>query len=252
MEDNKNTGNNICLDMARRNSFIFDFDSTIVTLETLDTLIKRNLESDEDRQKIDDTTTRAMNGELDFNTSITARLRLSRARREHFAQLAVEMENFLTPGMADVLNFLNRKGQELFIVSSGFMEIIRPIAGCFEIPMGNCFANEYLADADGNVTGVREGPLVREGGKSAVVRGLRRQNRLPGLVVMLGDGMSDRLVYADGLVDLFIGCGFNVVRPNVKARSPIFMETSAALLSFLTAFSQEKGQFIGGKPSFQP
>ncbi|MDR3229895.1 MAG: hypothetical protein LBT65_00500, partial [Synergistaceae bacterium] len=95
--------------------------------------------------------------------------------------------------------------------------------------------NEYLSDADGSVTGVREGPLVHEGGKSAVVRELKRENRLPGLVVMLGDGMSDYAVHADGLADLFIGCGFNVVRPNVKARSPLFMETPAALLSFLSA-----------------
>jgi D-3-phosphoglycerate dehydrogenase len=231
----------ICLDMARQNSFIFDFDSTIVTLKTLDTLIKRNMESDEDRGKIDDITMRAMNGELDFNTSITTRLRLSGARREHFAQLAAEIGNFLTPGMADVLNVLNRKGQKLFIVSSGFMEIIRPIAELFEIPMENCFANEYLADADGSVTGVCDGPLVHEGGKSAIVNGLRRQDRLPGLVIMLGDGMSDYAVYADGLADLFIGCGFNVARPNVKARSPIFMETSAALLSFLTAPPRDQG-----------
>ncbi|MDR3230369.1 MAG: HAD-IB family phosphatase, partial [Synergistaceae bacterium] len=180
--------NNFHPDMARRNSFIFDFDSTIVTLETLDTLIKRNMERDEDRKKIDDITTRAMNGELDFNASITTRLRISRAHRSHFARMAAEIGDFLTPGMGEVLNFLNRKKQKLFIVSAAFSEIVRPVAKLFDIPLDDCFANEYLSDADGSVIGVREGPLVHEGGKSAVVRELKRENRLPGLVVMLGDG----------------------------------------------------------------
>ncbi|MDR3279525.1 MAG: HAD-IB family phosphatase, partial [Synergistaceae bacterium] len=195
------------IDLGRPNSFIFDFDSTIVTIETLDTLIKKNLKDDEDRRRIDDITTRAMNGELDFNASITLRLSLARVTTEHFAQMARQIEDFLTPGMADFLNFLRRKGQQLFVVSGGFLEIIRPITVRFDIPESNCFANEYVHDADDNVVGVKDGPLIYEDGKSTVVRELIRQNRLPGVIVMLGDGMSDYRVYAEGLADLFIGCG---------------------------------------------
>ncbi|MDR1874388.1 MAG: HAD-IB family phosphatase [Synergistaceae bacterium] len=226
-------------DTARRNSFIFDFDSTIVAVETLDTLIRRNLSGEEGR-RIDDITRLAMNGEMDFSDSLAARLRLGRVRREDFARMAGEIMNFLTPGMEGVLKFLTRKGQALFIVSGGFVEIIRPVAQFFDIPDDHCFANEYIADAGGRVVGVRDGPPAREGGKSEIVRRLREQNRLPGVVVMLGDGMSDYRVYADGLADLFIGCGFNVARPNVKARSPIFVESAAALLALLSGPAQAR------------
>ena len=84
-------------DLAIRNSFVFDFDSTLVSIETLDTLIKQNLSGEEDKRKIDAITLRAMNGELDFGASLASRLRLSRARVEHFAQMAEQIKNFPLP-----------------------------------------------------------------------------------------------------------------------------------------------------------
>ena len=219
--------------MEERNSFVFDFDSTLVSIETLDTLIKQNLSGEEDRRKIDEITLRAMNGELDFSASLASRLGLSRLKTEHFAQMAGRIENFLTPGMDDILNFLAERGQKLFIVSGGFTEIVRPIAERFGIPGEDCFANETIVDGNDRVPGVKEGPLAQEGGKSAILRGLRQENRLPGTVVMVGDGMSDYQVYADGLADLFVGCGFHVVRPQVRARAPVFVETPAQLQSLL-------------------
>jgi HAD superfamily phosphoserine phosphatase-like hydrolase len=224
------------LDMTRRNSFIFDFDSTIISIESLDTLIGRNL-NDEERRLVEDITGRAMNGEMDFASSLATRLRLGGLRREDFAWMAGEITNFLTPDVGDVLNALTQRGQDLFVVSGGFLEIVRPVARYFGIPDDHCFANEYITDAEGRVVGVRDGPLAREGGKSEVVRILREQNRLPGVVVMLGDGMSDCQVYLDGLADMFVGCGFNVARPNVKARSPMFAETAADLLTLVTTGS---------------
>jgi HAD superfamily phosphoserine phosphatase-like hydrolase len=161
-------------------------------------------------------------------------LRLASIRAEHFAIMAGEIRRFVTPGMAEFLNFLNEKGQKLFIISGGFIDLIRPVAELFNIPDENCFVNEYTLDANGNIVGVKEGPLLYEGGKSAVVRELKKQNRLPGTVTMVGDGMSDYQVYAEGLADLFIGCGFNIVRPNVKAKSPIFIETSGELLLLIS------------------
>ncbi|MDR1621501.1 MAG: HAD-IB family phosphatase [Synergistaceae bacterium] len=228
--------------METRNSFVFDFDSTLVSIETLDTLIKQNLSGEDDRRKIDEITLRAMNGELDFSASLASRLRLSRAKTEDFAQMAARIEGFLTPGMDDILDFLARRGQKPFIVSGGFTQIVRPVAKLFGIPDEDCFANEYIADGNGCVVGVKEGPLAREGGKSEVLRALREQNRLPGTVVMLGDGMSDYQVYADGLADLFIGCGFHVARPNVRACSPVFVETTADLRQFLESLLNVQAQ----------
>jgi D-3-phosphoglycerate dehydrogenase len=221
-------------DMARRNSFVFDFDSTLVTIETLDTLLKSCLSDDGTRRRIDDITARAMNGEMDFDASLSERLRLAKVKAAHFARMAGEIADFVTPGMDGVMDFLRRKDQELFIVSGGFTEIVRPVAGLFGVPEGHCFANDYITGADGFVTGVRaENPLAHEGGKQRVLRALREENRLPGTVVMLGDGMSDYGVYADGLAGFFIGCGFSAVRPGVKAAAPVFMETAAELLSLL-------------------
>ena len=228
--------NKLLPNLAWQNSFIFDFDSTLVTIETLDTLIKQNLsgrENEDARRRIDEITAQAMNGELDFSASLSERLRLSRARSKHFARMAAHIVDFITPGIDKVVRLLSRKGQKLFIISGGFSEIVRPVAELFGIPEGRCFANDYVADAEGRVVGVEDGPLAREGGKSQVVRALKEQGQLTGTTVMLGDGMSDYQVYADGLADLFIGCGFNAARPNVESLSLVFVKTSAELLELL-------------------
>jgi phosphoserine phosphatase len=223
---------------GRTNSFLFDFDSTLVSIETLDTLLKRAAGDEETRRKIDDITARAMNGELDFDTSLRSRLRAAGARAEHFAQMAAGITDFLTPGIEDAVSFLRSRGQDVFILSGGFREIVLPAARRLGISEENCLANDYITDADGRVSGAKENPLAHEGGKKLAVRALRERGRLRGTVVMLGDGMSDYDVYAEGLAGLFVGCGFHAVRPNVKAAtakaaSAVFAETAGELLSFL-------------------
>jgi D-3-phosphoglycerate dehydrogenase len=221
---------------------VFDFDSTLVTIETLDTLIKRSLtgpDGGRKRRLIDGITLKAMNGEMDFNESITTRLRISEVRAEHFAAMASEIAEFITPGIEDVVDLLRRSDAALFIVSGGFDEIIAPVADRLGVPLENCFANRYIADADGNVTGLCDGPLTREGGKTEVVKAIR--GKTDGPVVMLGDGMSDYRVFADGAADFFVGCGFSAVRPNVLASCGVkrdrsaFVRTTVELLELLHA-----------------
>ncbi|GHS85648.1 phosphoserine phosphatase [Synergistales bacterium] len=231
---------NLELDLDRKNSFIFDFDSTLVSIEALDTLVKSRLkdaESDAVR-RIDDITRRSMNGDLSFDESLRLRFESVKMRVEHFKQMGREICASLTDGMEELLKDLIARGQELFIVSGGFYDIINPVATRLGVPPENVFVNELITGPDGRVIGVKESPLAHEGGKAEVVRILKEQGRLPGKIIMLGDGMSDCGVFSNGLSDFFIGCGFHVARPKVMAccetcKEAVFLNTVGELRQLL-------------------
>ncbi len=218
------------------NSFIFDFDSTIVSIETLDTIIKNKLDDEEIKQKIDDITKKSMNGELDFNTSITTRISSAQLNANDFKKMASEINNHIIPQIPEIITYLIEKEQNVFIISGGFIEIIKPTADKLGIPFTNCFANDIVVDENDNVTGILDTPLAYEKGKNAIVKQLRLQSALTGKVVMIGDGMSDFDVYGKGDADIFIGCGFIETRQNVKDKAPYFAKTTQSLLDIITGF----------------
>ena len=70
---------------------IIDFDSTFTRLEALDLLaeivLAHSPRKAEVLQKIQEITNRGMEGELDFRTSLTLRLELLHANKDHIQQL---------------------------------------------------------------------------------------------------------------------------------------------------------------------
>ena len=217
------------------NSFIFDFDSTIVTTETLDDLIKSVLPEDDHALKaqIDETTHRCMNGEISFNQSITTRLSLAHLTRQDFHAMAIKTLKDVTEGIDLIIKDLLLNGQNVFIVSGGFMEVILPTAELLGIPAANCFANTCLFDENDTVIGLMDSPLAHEGGKIKIIQTLKNDGKLPGKIIMIGDGMSDFSVLENGYADSFIGCGFNACRPSVLEKAPHFAHTIKDLSRFI-------------------
>ncbi|MCL2673590.1 MAG: HAD-IB family phosphatase [Alphaproteobacteria bacterium] len=210
-------------------TYIFDFDSTMVSIETLDAIVKDNADAQTDA-KVDDITRRCMNGEIDFHESITTRLKIARVHSDDFTAMAERILDYITEGIDRAIRDLLARGDQVLIISGGFVPIVLPIARALGIPEENCFANTCVTDNDGFVTGVdNTNPLAYEGGKNKLVQQLRKDGRLPGKVTMIGDGMSDCKVYLDGLADDFIGCGFWAVRPAVRDKSPLFVTDADGL-----------------------
>lgn len=221
------------LNLSIPNSFIFDFDSTVVSIETLDTIVKSKINDRDAERKIDEITCRCMNGEMDFNASLTARLQAVKLNSEDFKAAAATITDYIVPGMEDAFAFLRENGQDLFIISGGFIELVKPVAQKLGISLTNCFANDYIVDDDDNVIGVMDTPLAYDKGKVNIVRNLREQSCLRGRTVMIGDGMSDYDVFKEKQADIFIGCGFTAARPKVKENSPFFVSSPAELIALL-------------------
>ena len=185
-------------------TLIFDFDSTLVRIETLEALADIALEGHGDavsiRAQVASLTDRAMTGEVDFGEALRARLAMLPLTRAHVLALADRILDDGTPSVRRNLRFFNENAANIIILSGGFREIIAPIAERLGVSPDRVMCNDLIYDAEGRVTGVDEAnPLSHENGKPTVIKALG----LRGPVVMVGDGWNDAEVKLGGAADRF-------------------------------------------------
>jgi D-3-phosphoglycerate dehydrogenase len=190
--------------MVASPTFIFDFDSTLVSVETLEALADIVLDGRSDaeavRTAIAGLTDAAMAGELDFGEALTRRLALLNPQARHVAALSDGILADLTPSVRRNIRFFQENAERIFIVSGGFRDVIAPVAALLGVAPDRVLANDLRFDADGVCAGVDvSNPLSRGGGKAEAVRALQ----LAGPTVLVGDGWNDAEIKAAGLVDRF-------------------------------------------------
>ncbi|MDR2268159.1 MAG: hypothetical protein LBD81_01755, partial [Holosporaceae bacterium] len=106
------------MNLEKINSFIFDFDSTLVSIETLDNIIKNSISDDAIKKQIDDITSETMNGRLDFHASVSTRLRIAKLSQWHFDDFIATITSYITPGIEEAVDLLRLYNQKMFILSS--------------------------------------------------------------------------------------------------------------------------------------
>ena len=190
--------------MADATTYVFDFDSTLVRVETLEVLADIALAGAPDAAAIGTRvaalTDQAMSGDLPFGEALGRRLALLPLTRAHVAELAARILDEGTPSVRRNLRFFRENAANIVILSGGFREIIAPLAAHLHIPPGRVLCNDLTYDAEGRVTGVDPAnPLSQAGGKAIALRTLN----LPGPVVMIGDGWTDAEVRLAGAADRF-------------------------------------------------
>lgn len=198
--------------------FIFDFDSTFARGEMLEQLAALSLQGvtggEASLARIADLTRAAMEGRMGYAESLQTRLALIPAQRTHLDTLITQIRNNITPSFLRNHVFLRAHADNIYIVSSGFREVLLPIAADFGIAESHVFGNSLRFDTTGKLLGVETAnPLAHDDGKVAVVRALN----LPGEVCMVGDGMSDYAVRKAGLATRFYAFTENVRREPVVA-----------------------------------
>ena len=190
--------------MAGPTTYVFDFDSTLVRIETLEALADIALGGAPDaaaiRDRISALTDAAMAGDLPIGEALRLRLSLLPLTRTHVTELAERILDEGTPSVRRNLRFFRENAGRIVILSGGFREVIAPLAAHLHIPADQVLCNDLLYDADGLVTGVDSAnPLAEAGGKPVVIKALA----LPGPVVMVGDGWTDAEVKLQGAADRF-------------------------------------------------
>ena len=196
--------------------FIFDFDSTLVRIETLEALADIALSDAPDaaarKAEIAALTDQAMSGQVDFGTALRRRLALLGLSRSHVETLTDRILDEASASIRRNVDFFERHAERVYILSGGFREVIAPLAARLGIAADHVLANDLIYDAEGRVTGVDDAnPLSRDNGKPEVIKALS----LTGPVVMVGDGWTDAEVKLAGAADRFYAFTEVVSRPKV-------------------------------------
>lgn len=188
---------------APRGTLILDFDSTLITHESLEVLLARA--RPDLAAEIREITAAGMEGRISFKESLEKRLALARPTRAEVEALGEEALLWITPGMEGGWG-----AWQLWLVSGGLAEALLPVAERLEIPRERVLATEARWSEGGELVGID----ARD--KPEQIRA--HVDSMPRPRVLVGDGITDWEPFRDGLVDHFIAFTANVRRAAVVAK----------------------------------
>lgn len=218
--------------------FFFDFDSTLVTKESLDMVIEHALAEAEHKDelvaKVNEITDLGMEGKLDFTNSLTERFAVVPLSRGHFEEVGEVLRAHITPGMIELFAEMAKEGVSAFIISGGFRESILPVARELGVSEDRVFTNTVIYDETSAVVGIdTENVCYTDEGKAPVIEYIRKTFDLAGELVMVGDGANDLKSYELGAATDFCGFVQNAKRDVIVERAPHVAHTTEELRAFI-------------------
>jgi phosphoserine phosphatase len=205
----------------------FDVDSTVITDEGIDMLAEEAGCGIE----VKELTSSAMDGITRFEDSLHARLNVIRPSLAMLAKFNERPTTF-SPGIQSLVELLQRRGVDVYLVSGGFRQMINPIAAKLGLNASRqVVANNLQFDACGEFSGFDSTePTSRSGGKAKALQQLREKNNYSKMV-MVGDGVTD--LEARPPADIMIGFGGVVARPKVQEGADWFVTNFASIMKEL-------------------
>ena len=184
---------------------VMDVDSTLIQEEVIELLGKKAGKGPE----IAAITEAAMRGELDFEASLRARVKLLAGLPETVIT-DVQKEITLTPGARTLIRTMHKLGHHVALVSGGFESVIAPIVA--DLGIKHMRANN-LEILDGKITGNLTGPIIDRAGKANALREFAEEHSIElEQTIAIGDGAND----LDMISVAGLGIAFNA-KPAVKA-----------------------------------
>ncbi len=188
----------------KQKTYLIDFDSTFTKVEALDELVNIVFNGKETKQAIEkqiiEITRQAMEGELSFDNALKQRFDLLPIHKNHLNELIEVLQLKITDSFLRNKKFIQENANFIYIISGGFKEFIIPIVISFGIKEEHVFANEFLFDDEGNVTGYNKNNFLSQAkGKVRLVESLH----LSGDVIVIGDGYTDYEIKEAGLASEF-------------------------------------------------
>ena len=166
---------------------VMDVDGTLILEEVIDLLGKEAGREEE----ISQITSRAMQGELDFESSLRKRVSLLEG-----LSISVFDKVFnsihLSPNAQIFISILQKNGILVGLVSGGFIPIVERLAKSLGITY---FSANQLEVKDGLLTGKLVGAIISPELKQATLEQWRKELKLPReRTVAIGDGANDLLM----------------------------------------------------------
>lgn len=209
----------------RKMLLVSDMDSTIITIECIDELA----DYAGIKAEIAEITERAMQGQLDFEGALRARVALLKGLHRATIQQCIDERVRLTPGADIMLRTMRSWGAHGLLVSGGFTDFVAAVVDMagFDSMAANRLgiSGEYL---DGTV----DGEIVDAREKARQLHQACQQLGLPSeLVLAAGDGANDILMVEAAIEGGGIGAAYRAKAAlEVKANFAIRHNDLTALL----------------------
>jgi len=212
--------------------FVFDVDSTVIKIESLNTILEKAIKDETLAQQMNEICSKALNGEYDYHQSLYKRFYLVNLKDSNFREENKNIEENIVSGIKEIFRYITKNGGEIFLVSGGFYTNILHLGEILGIKKENIYANKYNIKTDKSLE-IIDSPLTYVNGKSDVCLEIRKRYSGNCTLTMIGDGITDFNVYKTGAAEYFIGAGYVVSREKVKTVSEYFANTIEELLEII-------------------
>lgn len=211
--------------------FIIDFDSTFITLESLDELARISLKHNPDRESIAKEiiriTKEGMEGKIDFPTSLIKRFELFQPSNSDIDEVVILLKENISTSVKRNISFFQTYSNQIYIISGGFREYILPVVSEYGIAEDHILANTLTYDVQGRITGFdKTNPLSKKDGKVKAVTSLSFKDT----VCVIGDGITDYQIKEQGKAETFFAFTENVTRKGIVAKADVTIKSIDELL----------------------
>ena len=188
---------------------LLDMDSTLIQQEVIDLIASRYGVGDQ----VSAITDSAMRGQLDFVSSLSARVALLTGADVAILD-EVKAEITLTPGARTLIRTLHRLGHKVGVVSGGFLNVIEPLLKELNIDF---YRANTLETSGGKLTGKLTGAVIDRAAKADALREFAAKEGVAlSQTIAIGDGANDL-----GMLEIAgLGIAFNA-KPAVQAAADI-------------------------------
>lgn len=200
---------------------VFDMDSTLIQQEVIE-LIAAQADVEKEVEEI---TTRAMNGELDFKESLAARVALLRGIKSQTLWDDLKPQIQLTPGTKELCKIMKKSGCKLAVCSGGFLPLAEYVKE--QLDLDYAFANLLETEVDSNGIEILSGKTVGN-----IVDGARKRELLIQLAHENGVSLDKSVAVGDGANDLLMmrkagyGIAWNA-KPKVQLEAPCCLNSQS-------------------------
>jgi D-3-phosphoglycerate dehydrogenase len=196
-----------------KRNFVFDFDSTLTSVEALDVLAEislvNNSEKDEIINEIVDITNLGIDGKISFTESLEKRIQLLNAKKSDLPILINQLRKKVSVSIERNKEFFENFSNDIYVISCGFKEFIDDIVKDYNIPTERVFANTFEYDDNDTIVGFdSNNVLSTHNGKIECLKNLD----LEGEIQVIGDGYSDYVTKEAGVADTFFAYTENISR----------------------------------------
>ncbi len=166
---------------------VMDVDGTLILEEVID-LLGREVGCEEEIAQL---TSQAMQGELNFETSLRERVALLKGLPDSVFDTVFNSIH-LTPNAQKFISILQKNGILVGLVSGGFTPIVERLAKSLDIAY---FSANQLEVKDGLLTGKLVGQIISPQVKKETLEQWRKELKLPKeRTIAIGDGANDLLM----------------------------------------------------------